>query len=201
MGTTLLERQTVILADDFYAACLYGGGGVCMVRAGGRMLCTKHERLGRSEGWLWQFPGDYMDDYTSEGEDVLNEICDWLIAYDMDTVLELVNGLGDSERGDLLVKFDENRKRTTGRLRQVGFGGFGEITACVYCNTNQPTRRGLCRKCYEIELVADRLYRYPTSRYLSNVKGHAHWMLKYQPERLRAIASGYGVVIEKSPQP
>ncbi len=158
------------------------------------MLCVKHERQARREGWLWQYPGDYMDDYTGEGEDALDEICDWAIAFDMDTVLDTVAEYFP----DLLVKFEESREFTIRRRhRQVGFGGYIPDENCDYCLKpfNERPRRGLCKNCYEKERDADHLWRYPTNRYRNNVKGHVWWMLRYQFERFVSIAEAYGVYI------
>lgn len=191
MGNTLYERQSVTINDDEgWIACLYVSedGVRCLVEAQSRMLCEKHEKQARRGGWIWKYPGNYLDDYTGEGEDALDEVCHWLFAFDMDTVMSVAEG----EDFNLVVKFAESG-RFRGRFDGVGWGGYVVDELCAYCLKNKIVKRLLCETCYKHEREAGHLWRYPTNRYLGNVAGHAWWMLTYQRDRLEAIAGSYGV--------
>lgn len=187
MGNTLYERQSVNAGDEGWIACLMDG---CLVEAQSRMLCEKHEKQARRGGWIWKYPGNYLDDYTGEGEDALDEVCHWLFAFDMDTMMSVAES---EEFGfDLVVKFAESGYYR-GRFQGVGWGGYVVDELCAYCLKNKIVKRLLCETCYKHEREAGHLYRYPTRKYLDNVAGHAWWMLTYQRDRLEAVGSSYGV--------
>lgn len=192
---SLIKRRTIIVdADTSYAACL-----LCDTVATKRMLCDSHYATAQRENWLWKFPGNYLDDYSDEGQDEIDAIICWLFEFNFFTLVSVM-----AERGDMeVVSLSGGGARKNARrgLSDEGYpwadpeNGLG----CYRCNNEGKLKaRGLCEKCYlsirDDEL--DSLLNYPTSKYTSNIKGHAWFMLEYHADRVIQIgASDFGVVL------
>lgn len=185
MGNSLFERQ----ARPDYFACLLGNCENAIFR---RMLCRKHYEQAGAEGWLWKFPGDYLDDYTDEGQDSLDEICSWIYELHFDRLISYF------ENASILWSA---QGPATYRL---GFGG-ATITdygvCCLICGkSNVPFKRGLCGSCYD-GLEAGAVASYPTKTFMDNVDGHIEFMVAYHPDRLADVGRFYGVRFGIAPTP
>lgn len=199
---TLIERRTLYRVryvdadgnttgvdhDSVYEACL-----LCDNEAERNMLCGKCWKNAVNCGDSWKYPGSYLDDYSTEGEELLDSFVDWLIQYNCHEFIKMIETLGGE------IEFVPGPGEA-----KVGFGGYDwkyDEYGCAYCARmgRKHKGRGLCETCYRTLLDKGTLEQYPTGRYINNVDGHAWWMLTYHPARVTAIAQFYGLKLNLSP--
>lgn len=170
------------LVDVYVQSCLQCRDRMTYKRG----LCNRCYQRAYRDGSLWQYvPTEYLDDYTAQGQLVLDTMIEWIFEFNIE---ELVSGFADGYvDGTWFVDLNGSSK-----VSNIGYTISG---MCNECNDDQTFARGLCKRCYNANRYLRTDIKYPTSDYVKNVKGYVYYVLNYHMDRVLDIALEYGVEI------
>ena len=162
----------------------------------GVRLCKTCYQRNRRNSTLWMFPDiNLYDSSTMSGAENLDDLVRWVYEFDFNY---LVSGLSELEEYSTITYALTKKGR-----HQVGFGGYGamdgEYVCCFECGEHEVHSRGLCKQCYNGNAYQFMLGRYPTDKYVSNVKGYVYWLLEHHLQLVIDIGTNeFGVEFEFS---
>lgn len=162
----------------------------------GRKLCKTCVQRNRRNGTLWTFPDvkDY-DHTTMSGAENLDDLVRWVYEFDFDY---LIAGLIELETvGTPWYRTSFNPRHVIGNK---GYGAMdGEYVCCFECGEHEIHSRGLCQQCYDGNKYQFMIGKYPTDKYVSNVRGYVLWLLEHHFQLVIDIGRNeFGVEFEFS---
>jgi len=131
------------------------------------------------------------DSSTMSGAENLDDLVRWVYEFDFNV---LVAGLQELDYSTITYIFTK-----TGN-HKIGFGGYGAldngIVCCFECGEHEIHSRGLCQQCYDGNKYQFMIGKYPTDKYVRNVKGYVYWLLNNHLQLVIDVGSEFGVEFE-----